>query len=63
MADDLAHLDRRIASAWAALAGARAAATHSPNADTCGLEDICENTVNALLERRHEMTASATITR
>ena len=61
--DTLHHLDRRIASAWAALAGARAAAWRSPNAETCWLEDMCENTVNELLEKRHEMTTtSAAIT-
>lgn len=57
MPDDLRQIDRRIASAWAALNGARAAAWHSPNADTCGLEEMCEHTVNALLEKRYEMTA------
>lgn len=40
----------RIASAWAALAGARSAASHSPNSDTCAIEEMCENTVNDLLD-------------
>ena len=51
--DDARHLlDRRIASAWAALHGARAACSHSPSADNCAVEDMCENTVNDLLDSR-----------
>jgi len=57
MPDSLAHLDRRIASAMAALHGARAAATHSPNAVTCGLEDMAERAVDDLLDLRLEMTS------
>ncbi len=49
--DDLHRLDRRIASAWAALNGARASCWHSPNADNCAIEEMCENTVNDLLEK------------
>lgn len=41
----------RIASAWAALNGARASTWHSPNGDTCAVEEMCENTVNGLLEK------------
>ena len=41
----------RIASAWAALAGARASTWHSPNGDNCAIEEMCENTVNDLLDK------------
>lgn len=44
-------LGARILSAWRALLGARAAAEHSLNSDTCAVEDLCENTVNDLLEK------------
>lgn len=54
--DELHLLDQRIASAWAALSGARAATWHSPSANNCAIEALCERTVNELLERRHEMT-------
>lgn len=54
--DDPLHLlDRRIASAWSALSGARAAAWHSPNAETCAVEALCERTLDELLEKRYEM--------
>ena len=58
MPDTLAHLDQRIASAWAALSGARAAAWHSPNADNLLVEQMAERAVNELLEARHEMTST-----
>lgn len=62
-AGTLRHLDRRIASAAAALSGARAATWHSPNADNRLIEQMCEQVVDELLELRHEMTtATATIT-
>jgi hypothetical protein len=62
--DDEVHgIDRRIASAWAALAGARAAATHSPNGETVALENMCERTVNELLERRYELVEAERIVR
>ena len=54
--DELHQLDRRIASAWAALSGARAATWHSPNRDSMLVEEMCERTVNELLEKRYEMT-------
>lgn len=57
MSDELKGIDARILSAWSALAGARAAASHSPNGETLALENMCERTVNELLERRHEMTS------
>jgi hypothetical protein len=47
---DLAALDARIHSAWAALSGARVAAQHSLNGDTCAIENLCERTLNELLE-------------
>jgi hypothetical protein len=40
----------RIASAWAALHGARQATWHSPSGDNCAVEAMCEATVNGLLE-------------
>ena len=57
--DELHLLDKRIASAWSALSGARASAWHSPNKDTCAIEDMCERTVNELLERRYEIQTDA----
>jgi hypothetical protein len=54
--DELHLIDKRIASAWAALNGARAVTWHSPNGDSCAIEDMCERTLNELLEKRHEMT-------
>ena len=53
MADDgfTRTLEGRIASAWAALAGARASTWHSPNGDNCAIEEMCENTVNDLLDK------------
>ena len=44
--------DARIASAWAALQGARAAATRCPTADTLRLEAMCERTLDDLLDCR-----------
>lgn len=61
--DELHQLDRRIASAWAALSGARAAAWHSPNQKTCAIEDMAERTVNELLERRYELVTAEQIIR
>ncbi len=62
MPDSLAHLDRRIASAWAALNGARDAASHSLNAGTCAMEQMCERALDELLEQRYEMTTAQAAT-
>jgi hypothetical protein len=56
MADTVRDLDKRITAAYHALNGARAAATHSPNRETIRLEEMCERTVNDLLDKRNEMT-------
>jgi hypothetical protein len=56
MPDTLALVDKRIASAWSALSGARAASWRSPNADNILVEEMCERTLNELLEQRYEMT-------
>ena len=56
--DPLHALDKRIASAWAALGGARAAAWHSPSGNNMLIEQMCERTLNELLEKRHEMTTA-----
>lgn len=48
---DLGKIETRIASAWAALSGARASSWHSPNADTCAIEDMCERTLDGLLDK------------
>lgn len=52
---ELDDVDARIGQAWAALVGARAVCSHSPNAETCRIETLCERTVDELLERRYEM--------
>lgn len=61
MPDSLRTLDQRIASAWAALSGARAATWHSPDADNVLIEQMCERAVDELLEQRHEMTHTAVV--
>ena len=52
-------LHSRITSAWAALNGARAAAWHSPNANNCAVERMCENTVNDLLDSLYSRMTAA----
>ena len=47
MAEDL---PARIARHWAALCGARAVASRSPNSETLRVEERCERQVNQLLE-------------
>ena len=44
--------DDRIASAYAALRGARAAATRSPSAHNLAIEDMCQATLDDLLDSR-----------
>lgn len=61
MPDSLRTLDQRIASAWAALSGARAATWHSSNADNVLIEQMAERAVDELLEQRHEMTHPAVV--
>lgn len=55
--DTVRQLDKRIASAWAAVQGARAAARHSPNGSTVAVLDMAEHALDELLEARHEMTS------
>lgn len=45
-------IDARIASAMAALHGARAAADRSPNADNLLIADMAEQVLNELLDAR-----------
>lgn len=59
MAHPLTTLDGRIASAWAALQGARAAANHCPSGKNLLIEQMAENLLNSLLDDKlHEMTAA-----
>ncbi len=53
-------LDARIASAMAALHGARAAANHSPNAQNILVEEMCENALNELLDAKLETMEKVT---
>jgi hypothetical protein len=54
--EPLALVDKRIASAWAALSGARAAANHSPTGERLLVESMCERTLDELLDQRWEIT-------
>lgn len=58
MADTLRTLDQRIASAMAALHGARAAATRSPNASNLLLAEIAELALNELLDGRPRQSSA-----
>jgi hypothetical protein len=63
MSDPIVELDKRIAAAMAALHGARAAAWHSPNVLNVTAEELCENTLNDLLDCRLAMgTADGMVT-
>lgn len=57
MTDYRAH-DERIRQAWAALCGARAVANRTPTAETLRIEQMCERTVNDLLDTRNRMRAA-----
>lgn len=54
----LALLDCAISNALAALRGARAAADHSPSADTLRDEELAEQHLNQLLEQWLDLKAS-----
>jgi hypothetical protein len=63
MSDATKELDKRISSAMAALHSARAAAWHSPSAHNIAVEEMCEATVNDLLDCRLAMgTAEKVVT-
>jgi hypothetical protein len=46
------EIDRYLASAWAALCGARAVATRNPTGETLRLEGVAEDRVDWLLDKR-----------
>jgi hypothetical protein len=62
MTDDLAELDAIIASAMAALHGARAVANRSPNAETVRLEMVAAERVDFLLDKRLRLMQREAVT-
>lgn len=59
--DDIAAIEKRIKSAYAALRGARAVHEHSPNGETCAVEEMAEATLNGLLDRWREVRQAESI--
>ena len=57
---DFDEIDKHLAAAWAALCGARAVANRSPNGQTLHVEEVAEERVNYLLDKRLRMMARVT---